>query len=291
MLPAEAGASIESRRRSLGEKALYRHSRFRLTRIAAVLAVILGCAPLLSLADGSAVAQQSPAIAQSSGPEAGAAACIVAPRPDSLWSLAQCCSRNLHSNRGCRAYDAADKYIILKDNSPAKPAAYLIIPTIRVPGIEDKQIFSPPVVDFWEYGWQQAQLLVSKPAANIGLAINSKLGRTQNQLHIHIACVLPAVARTLASQAAIGTDPATATTLALAPANHVYRVIKVNKLAGADSPFTLVSAMPDAAAHMADQSIAVIGSPTPDTYFVLDTWANGANPAFAEELLDQNCGS
>lgn len=158
-------------------------------------------------------------------------------------------------------------------------------------GIEDKHIFSPPVLDFWEYGWRQAKLFVKKPAEDIGLAINSQRARSQNQLHIHIACVLPAVARTLASHAAaIGPNPAAAVQLTMAPANHVYRVIKVDKLAGADSPFTLVAAVPDAAVQMADQSIAVIGSAAPNVYFVLDTSANGSNPGFAEELLDQSCG-
>jgi len=261
-------------------------------RLAGLAALAGGfcCASLLSPTARSAAAQEARAMSQSTAPAIGAA-CIVAPRPNSLWSLAECCSRNLQSDRDCRDYNAADKYIILKDNSPAKPAAYLIIPTIQVTGIEDKQIFSPPVVDFWDYGWQQAQHLVNKPAVDIGLAINSLHGRSQNQFHIHIACVLPAVAQTLASKATtIGTDPATAVQLALPPANHVYRVMKVNKLAGADSPFTLVAAMPDVAAAMRDQSIAVIGSATPNTYFVLDTSANNINPGFAEELLDQKCG-
>ncbi|HEY2540184.1 MAG TPA: CDP-diacylglycerol diphosphatase [Stellaceae bacterium] len=227
-------------------------------------------------------------------PSAGAydgASCFVAPRPNSLWSLAQCCAKNLQSNAECRSYDAADKYIILKDNSRLKPAAYLIIPTIRVTGIEDKQIFLPPVVDFWTYGWQQARLLVKRPAADIGLAINSARRRTQNQLHIHIACVLPAVARTLADNSdRIGAEPATAAALVLAPAQHSYRVIKVSAgLGGADSPFNLVAAMPGAGGDMGSQSIAVVGSTTPGAYYVLDISDHGSSPGVAEELLDQTC--
>jgi CDP-diacylglycerol pyrophosphatase len=216
---------------------------------------------------------------------------VVARRPNSLWSLAQCCSKNLQSDVDCRTYSAAQDYIILKDNSPRKPAAYLIIPTIRVTGIEDKQVFLPPVVDFWKYAWQQAQFLIKKPAADIGLAINSARGRSQNQLHIHIACVLPAVAHTLAENAKkIGSDPATPAELTLPPGNHSYRVIRLRgALAGAGSPFRLVSAMPGAAGDMGAQSIAVAGTATPGAYYVLDTAARGANPGFAEELLDQTC--
>ena len=253
------------------------------------MALALACALIWGCVGAPARAQTrtpgQPNVAAGRG-----ATCIVAPRPNSLWSLAQCCSQDLRSNPGCRDYDAADQYIILKDNSRRKPAAYLIIPTIRVTGIEDEQIFAPPVVDFWKYGWQQARRLVNRPAVDTALAINSMRGRTQNQLHIHIACVLPSVAQRLAGAAkTIGNDPAKAERIALGPADHIYRVIKVSGLGGADSPFDLAAELPGAKADMGAQSIAVVGSPASGAYYVLDTTAEGSNPGAAEELLDQTC--
>ncbi len=249
-----------------------------------------GCGLFVALLAASGSARQSQTM-----PGAAAAgdgeACTVAPAPNSLWSLAQCCSRHLYSNPGCRAYNAADEYIILKDNSPAKPAAYLIIPTKQIAGIEDKQIFLRPVADFWEYAWQYAQLVLKKPAGAIGLAINSVHGRTQNQLHIHIACILPSVAHVLEMHAQeVAVQPATPARLALGPARHIYRVVKAVGLAGGDSPFNLVAAMPGAKADMGDQSIAVVGADTPGMFYILDTVAEGTNPGSAEELLDQTCG-
>ena len=47
--------------------------------------------------------------------------------------------------------------------------------------------------------------------------------------------------------------------------------------------------MPGAKADMAAQSIAVVGSTTPGSYYVVDTYAHGANRGSAEELLDQFC--
>src|SRR5215469_16609265 len=91
-----------------------------------------------------------------------AAACRVAPPPNSLWSLARCCAQDLSSDSYCRYHSKTDGFIILKDNSPAKPDAYLIIPTTRVTGIEDRQIFAPPVANFWAFGWQQAQIHLNK---------------------------------------------------------------------------------------------------------------------------------
>jgi CDP-diacylglycerol pyrophosphatase len=249
-----------------------------------------GGAVAARLGASRAWAQAAPGGVTPAAPGEATAACIVAPRPNSLWSLAQCCSRNLASNPGCRYFSAADDFIILKDHSSKKPAAYLIIPTMKVTGIEDPQIFRAPVLDFWQYGWREAQRFVGRPAADTALAINSAVGRTQNQLHIHIACVLPEVAQALAENAAkIGSDPTAPLGLRLGPSGHLYLAVATAGLAGSDSPFRIAAAMPGAAAGMAEVSIAVVGSATPGAYYVLETRAGGGNPGAAEELLDQFC--
>jgi CDP-diacylglycerol pyrophosphatase len=256
-----------------------------------VYAPVLVIALFALMGHPEARAQTSPTHAQAA-PAGVSTACTVAPRPNSLWSLAECCAKDLRSDRDCRYYNKADEFIILKDNSSKKPAAYLIIPTAKITGIDDQEIFAPPFVDFWSYAWQQAQTYLKKPAAETALAINSKPRRTQEQLHIHIACVRPDVAQALAqNDAKIGSDPATAWQTALGPNSNTYRVIKTSGLAAADSPYKLVAAMPGARTDMADQSIAVVGSTTPGSYYVLDTSAHGTNPGSAEELLDQYCGS
>lgn len=225
------------------------------------------------------------------GHPVAAAACAVAPPPNSLWSLSQCCTENLHSDSDCRYYSKTRDFIILKDNSPAKPAAYLIIPTTKVTGIEDPRIFLPPVADFWAYGWQQAGIYLKKPAVETGLAINSEFGRTQNQLHIHISCVRQDVAQVLAENAArIHDNPADPIALALGPHSNIYRAIEAASLT-AKSPFELVARMPGAAGDMKEHSIAVIGSTEPQVFYVLDTRHHGSNRGAAEELLDETCRS
>jgi CDP-diacylglycerol pyrophosphatase len=226
-----------------------------------------------------------------SSPSRALTACIVAPRPDALWSLAQCCARDLGSNRDCRAYSAADRYIILKDNSPRKPDAYLIIPTTRVSGIEDPRIFAPPVAGLWADGWRQAQVYLKEPAAATGLAINSAYARSESQLHIHISCAGRDVARTLAEDAVrIGADPNRPVEIRLGPSSNPYRTIKVTSLT-APSPFALAVEMAGARPEMAAESIAVIGSAAPGVYFVLETKRAAGNRGNAEELLDQACRS
>jgi CDP-diacylglycerol pyrophosphatase len=229
-----------------------------------------------------------PAAAQRATP--AAPLCVVAPRPDSLWSLAQCCARSLASDPDCRSYSKTRSFVILKDNSPRKPDGYLIIPTARVTGIEDPHVFSPPVADLWAFGWQEARTYVRRPASDSGLAINSVFGRTQNQLHIHISCLRRDVAEILArNEASIGEDPATPFEARLPPHGNPYRVVEVTSLL-AESPFDVVAAMPGARPpNMAQQSIAVAGSRKPGVWFVLDTWHHDDDAGAAEELLDQTC--
>lgn len=246
---------------------------------------------LLASVTGGVSAQTPQPGSQSATIGRATAACVIAPKPNSLWSLAQCCAKDLKSNPGCRYYNKADEFIILKDNDPIKPAAFLMIPAVKVTGIEDKQIFDRPFVDFWAYGWQEAQTYIKKPAAETALAINSASGRTQDQLHIHIACIRPDVAQALADDdTKIGTDPVTAVQLQLGPDQHIYRVVRAITLVGSENPYNLVAQMPGAKDDMADESIAVVGSQTPGSFYVLETYAHGTNPGSAEELLDQFCG-
>jgi CDP-diacylglycerol pyrophosphatase len=219
-----------------------------------------------------------------------AATCVLPPRPDTLWALAQCCERSLTGDVGCRVYDKKDDYVIIKDNSVRKPQSYLIIPTRRVTGIEDGAITQAPVVDFWQYGWAQSRTYPGYPPADTAMAINSARSRSQNQLHIHISCVRPAVRKAL-DQAEIGFFPAKPVTLRLPPHDHLYRAIKVTGLSGEQSPFLVFQADPAIKDNMADQSIAVVESSIAGQYVVLDTQVDGGNPGHAEELLDQTCQS
>ena len=226
-------------------------------------AILVACALLTGLV---LLCGDHPAQAQTAADPA--ATCVLPPRPDTLWALAQCCERSLTSDVGCRVYDKKDDYVIIKDNSVRKA----------------------PVVDFWQYGWAQSRTYPGYPPADTAMAINSAQGRTQNQLHIHISCVRPQVKKVL-EQAEIEFFPARPVTLRLPPHDSPYRVIKVTSLVGEQSPFLVFQADPEVRDHMGEQSIAVVGSSVAGQYFVLDTQSGGGKPGHAEELLDQTCES
>ncbi len=216
--------------------------------------------------------------------------CAIPSGPDALWALAKCCSKTLSGNRDCREYDPRYDYIILKDNAPTKTDSYMIIPTRRVTGIEDRLVFSMPFLDFWEYGWERSRQYPGVAAWRTGMAINSARSRSQNQLHIHISCVRSDVSKILAeNDKEIGTYPTEVTMLQMPPHNNTYRVLKVSRLSGDRSPFIVIQAIPSVAMHMAEQSIAVVGSHKRDEYYVLETYYHGADSGAAEELLDESC--
>lgn len=91
-------------------------------------------------------------------------------------------------------------YAVLKDLHGA--TQYLLIPTQRIVGIESPELLAPDAANYFADAWN-ARSFVEKtlgralPIDVLSVAVNSKLARTQNQLHIHIDCIRPDVRATL----------------------------------------------------------------------------------------------
>ena len=217
------------------------------------------------------------------------ASCVVPRGRDALLKLMQCCSRDLKSEKDCREYDATNRYVIVKDNAPTKPEAYLLIPTMKVTGIDDEQVFVAPYVNLWANAWDQSERYPGWGGRRIGMAINSAHARTQDQLHVHISCVDPKVAQMLDDKAKEnGGKPYT---IDLPPANHSYRVTTVNDLTDGESPFWVAKRDAATGEDMANKSVAVVKAKEPGRYYVLTTEYKYLRGGAAEELLDQRCGN
>lgn len=213
-------------------------------------------------------------------------ACKLPKGRDVLLKLMDCCKRSLASDKGCREYDAKNRYVIIKDNAATKPEAYLIIPTEKITGIEDRHIFKAPYLNIWANGWDQSDRNPGWGDRRIGLAINSAHARTQDQLHIHISCINPAVAQTLDSRE---TEKASSYSVQLPPSNNTYTVTTLNDLTDNESPFAVAQKIPGVKGHMGDQSVAVVKSKEPGRYYVLVNAYKDGKGGSAEELLDQTC--
>ncbi len=94
----------------------------------------------------------------------------------------------------CSQVDVKQGYVVLKDEEG--PLQYLLMPTAKITGIESPALLEDNTPNFFAQAWQARHFMSDKYGkpiddANIALAINSKYGRSQNQMHIHISCLLP----------------------------------------------------------------------------------------------------
>jgi len=221
--------------------------------------------------------------------------------PNALWhvvhDLCVTDAKVSGSPAPCSKVDLGQRYAVLKDIRG--DTQLLLIPTDRVTGIEDPQLLAAGSPNYWQDAWDALPIFVARTAKptrreDVGLAINSLYGRTQNQLHIHIDCVRPTVQQALqANQARIG---AHWSDFEVPLTGHHYRV---RRLEGADfgarNPFKLLAdADPAARADMGKQTLVAIGETFADGRpgFILLVDHASLDPldkAAGEQLLDHSC--
>ena len=196
----------------------------------------------------------------------------------------------------CTKVDLAAGYAI-KDPDPFAPTHFLLVPTARISGIEDPVLLSPDVPNYWAQAWRARGYVDQRVGRVLGrdelsLAVNSIYGRSQDQLHIHIDCIKPAVKAALRAHArAIGPDWAPFPVLL---AGEPYRAKRIDgsDLAGAD-PFRLLAALPEARAAMGAESLVVTGETGADGHRGFILLAGRTSPGsvnkWGEELQDHRC--
>ncbi len=120
--------------------------------------------------------------------------------PDALWKIvSQQCLPNQQASQSpapCAKIDEAARFVVMKDRIGR--LQYLLMPIDKITGVEDPVLLSPNTPNFFALAWQERHFMASrlgKPIADvdISLAVNSKYGRSQNQLHIHVSCIRPDV--------------------------------------------------------------------------------------------------
>lgn len=189
-----------------------------------------------------------------------------------LWPIVGQCLANQATDGNpapCVFVDKVGGYAILKDLRGT--TQFLLIATDRRWGTEDDRIRAADAPNYFAEAWS-ARACVSRladtalPASAIALAINSRHGRSDGQLHIHIDRVRADIA------AQLRRDRPTLELL-----GHDYRVQHVDRLAGTNI-FALVQS-----AMSGDPTIVVIGDPA-GGFYVLSDYAHGLDRASGEEL-------
>lgn len=188
-------------------------------------------------------------------------------------------------------------YAVLKDR--VGTSQYLLLPTTRITGIETPALLAPDAENYFDDAWN-ARGFVEKavghelPIDTLGLAVNSSLARTQNQLHIHIDCVLPGVHTALMQlRSTIGDAWAP---LKEPVGGYDYQAMRVmgTTLAG-HNPFTLLAqGVPGSRADMALRTLVVVGmrfGADAPGFVILEDRADPLHFDFAAgaRLLDHDC--
>lgn len=127
---------------------------------------------------------------------------------DALWQIvSQQCVPNQQQNNDpspCLKVDLKQGYVLFKDSKG--PYHNLAMPIDKVSGIESPELQTEQAPPYFSQAWENRNPLsaeIGKPLKDewLSLAINSKYGRSQNQLHIHIACLRQDVYKQLGEQA------------------------------------------------------------------------------------------
>lgn len=190
--------------------------------------------------------------------------------PNAIWKIVngKCVpNQQAHGDpKPCAEVDlkngVAHGYAVLKDLHG--PTQYLLIPTRRIVGIESPELLAPDAANYFADAWN-ARSFVEKtlgqalPIDALSLAVNSKLARTQNQLHIHIDCIRADVRATLSK---LRTTISYAwTPLAEPVGGHGYWAMRVMgpSLAGHDPFKLLAEGVAGASDDMQLRTLVVVG--------------------------------
>jgi CDP-diacylglycerol pyrophosphatase len=236
-----------------------------------------------------------------------------------LWQVVRGCVRAARAGaevpadevgrpNACARVDLRTGYVVLKDNSPAKPYAFLLLPTDRITGIEDPRLWMTGQPNYWRAayesrGYVEKVLGIPLRRTQIGFAANSVYGRSQDQLHIHVSCIRPDVAAALARNVGNLSDKRWTLLPPLAGKAYRYRALLTDDAALARTdPVRLLA-----------RDVYPDGSMLPHTLFMAPVTLSDGRPGFAfldgqadedarhgratassergasEELLDDSC--
>jgi CDP-diacylglycerol pyrophosphatase len=224
---------------------------------------------------------------------------------DTLWRVEQAClldSATTGSAFPCLEVNLTGGvergFAILR--APLRQSHIVAMPTIRVSGIEDMRLRAPDGPNYMSDAWNArhfVQAEVERPLAwnDLGLAVNSRMTRSQDQLHIHIDCVRHGIKSAL--MARLAQIPAAE----WLPSGFLYqgqsywaRRLDTTDLSGANV-FALADEIPAVRAHPDRTVLAVIGvteSPGRNGFLLLAGQSDpnrAARQSTSEHLLDHSC--
>lgn len=91
--------------------------------------------------------------------------------------------------------------------APLEDTHVVVTPTVHTMGVESERLQQPDAPNYFADAWAARHFVTDElphqpGRTDLALAVNSRPGRSQDQLHIHVDCIRQDVRRALAAQAA-----------------------------------------------------------------------------------------
>jgi CDP-diacylglycerol pyrophosphatase len=225
---------------------------------------------------------------------------------DTLWRVVQTCSlddRTTGLPFPCLEVDltggAERGFAVLR--APFQQRHIVLMPTSRIVGIEAAKLRRAGAPNYFQAAWSARNFVqdeVKRPLGwiDIGLAVNSRLTRSQDQLHIHVGCVRQDVKRSFAHQLSqVPTTSWQPSAFSYGGQSYWARRIESRSLDGVNV-FRLADEIATLRLHPARSVLAVIGvagAGGQDGFLLLAGQSapnrDGAQST-SEDLLDYSCG-
>ena len=170
----------------------------------------------------------------------------------------------------------------------------VLVPSRRITGAEDAWLTTPEAPNYFAAAWEARRFVTGADERNAAVAVNSALQRSQDQLHFHIGCLDPDLARLIDLEGAKARPREWSRALARSFGADlwIYRT-GVDALTDVN-PFRLASDGPAASAR--DRLRTMIGIARPAIagrreFVILASRSHGGSPSVtAEQVVDSACG-
>ncbi|WP_455820525.1 CDP-diacylglycerol diphosphatase [Pseudomonas cerasi] len=214
---------------------------------------------------------------------------------DQLWNVVsqQCVPGQTKKNdpSPCRQVNIQDGYVVLKDRNGA--LQFLLMPVEKITGVESESLLNPSTPNYLAEAWRARHFMEEKRGAVIddriySLAVNSRWGRTQNQLHVHISCLRPDIRQQLDALNTQLNDKWQS--LRLGSHDYQVRVISRDEFKRTSPFIRIANELPGARESMGSYGIAIAAlSDGRRVLMVVKRNLFLLNRASAEELQDHRC--
>jgi CDP-diacylglycerol pyrophosphatase len=223
---------------------------------------------------------------------------------DGLWQVIRACVADQRLSGlpfPCLGVDLSDGeargHVVLR---PPLSNDLILSPTRRIVGVEDPILQLPDTPNYFAEAWRARTMIETQsgrpPARDqTALIVNSRIVRSQDQLHIHIGCLVPRARRRL-SEAALSLPLGAWRLLDPVVPHQPFWALRVRSadLAGVE-PFRLVDAeLGRAVRDRANLTIMVAGARVDgdDEFLILASYVNAPGswwPPGAEDLIARHC--